>query len=327
MNVLWIILGVTGFVAALVLLVSYICFRMAFYVPKKRHFNDNADAFFPNGGVYDPYKENMDKWLKETRALPHEEFSITSFDGLKLYGKYYEFKKGAPIELMFHGYRGSAERDLCGAAQRCFKVGRSALIVDLRAAGKSEGNVITFGINEHRDCLSWVDFMVGHFGSQVKIVLAGISMGASTVLMAASKPLPPNVIGVLADCGFSSAKAIIKKVISDMKLPPDMSYPFVRLGAKLFGHFDLEELSVVEAMKNCRVPAIFYHGEKDGFVPCDMSRENFEACIAKKRLVIMPDADHGLCYPVEPERYVQELKDFFGEDASYKFQEVAVSEE
>jgi hypothetical protein len=37
-------------------------------------------------------------------------------------------------------------------------------------------------------------------------------MGASTVLMAAGQDLPKNVIGVLADCGYTSAKEIIQEV-------------------------------------------------------------------------------------------------------------------
>ena len=101
-----------------------------------------------------------------------------------------------------------------------------------------EGKVITFGIKEHRDCLAWVDFMVEHFGPDVKIILTGISMGASTVLIAAGRELPKNVIGVLADCGYNSAKDIIRKVIRQMNIPVAPGYFFVKLGARIFGHFD-----------------------------------------------------------------------------------------
>ena len=59
--------------------------------------------------------------------------------------------------------------------------------------------------------------MINHFGNDVKIVITGISMGASTALMMAGTNLPKNVIGVLADCGFTSAKQIIKKVVKDTK--------------------------------------------------------------------------------------------------------------
>lgn len=309
------ILGALAFLVLAVLLIAYVCYRIAFRAkPQKPASADVIEL--PYGEIYEAFREPMERWAKQTRAMPHEEFSITSFDGLTLYGKFYEYAPNAPIELMFHGYRGNAERDLPGGVQRCFKVGRSALLVDQRCSGKSEGHVITFGIREHRDCLSWVDFMVEHFGKDVKILLTGISMGAATVLMAGGKPLPENVIGILADCGYASAKDIIQVVIQKMGLPVALSYPFVKLGAKLFGGFDLEAYSPEEAAKHCTVPVIFYHGEDDDFVPCHMSRTNFDACPSRKQLVTIPGAGHGLSYAVDPERYLTTLRDFFGPEAS-----------
>ena len=314
MKLLWIIPAALGLCALLALLTSYICFRMAFYVPKRKPKGDEIEI--PQGEIYEVFREKMENWVRSVRAMPHEDMEIQSFDGLTLRGKYYEFAPGAPIELMFHGYRGSAERDLCGGVDRCFKLGRSALIVDQRCSGGSDGKVITFGIKEHRDCLSWVDFMLRRFGPEVKIILTGISMGASTVLMAADKPLPPNVIGILADCGYSSPRDIIKKVIRQIGLPADLLYPFVKLGARIFGGFNLEELAPVDAVKKCKVPVIFYHGEDDDYVPWEMSKINFDACASRKRLVIVPGAGHGLAYPVAPQEYLREAREFFGPEAS-----------
>ena len=308
---LWIFLGIVAILAVIVLIISYICFRMAFYSPDRDPEKYGTDCV-PEDEIYEPFREQMEAWAKETKEMIHEEFSIISFDGLKLYGKYYECKKGAPIELMFHGYRGTAQRDLSGGVQRCFKLGHNSFIVDQRASEKSEGNIISFGINEYKDCLKWIDFMVEHFGSDVKIILTGISMGASTVLMASGNFLPNNVVGVLADCGYNSPKDIIKKVIKDMGIPVNLGYFFVKLGARIFGHFDLEETSPQEALKNCTVPVIFFHGENDDYVPCEMSKINFDACKSRKMLITVPDAGHGLSYPIAPERYLTALKEFFG---------------
>lgn len=301
-------LGIVIFLAVAVAVIAYICYRMAFYTQK---IESTEEYPIPEGEIYEPWRDVMVKWMKESRALPHREFSITSFDGLTLRGKYYEHTPGAPIELMMHGYRGDAERDLCGGVQRSFALGRNALIVDQRGCGKSDGHTITFGVNEHRDCLAWVDFMIKRFGPDVKIILTGISMGASTVLMAAGRELPKNVIGVLADCGFTCARDIIQTVIREMGLPPKLAYPFVKLGARIYGHFDIDEYPAIEAVKNCKVPVIFYHGEDDAYVPCDMSRENFEACASAKKLVTIPGAGHGLCYPVAPKLYLESLREFF----------------
>lgn len=307
---IWFWIGLSAAVVlVLTLLTAYICFRMAFLT--RRRVQEEGEFDIPVGRIYAPYRDKVIQWVQEVRALPRQEYSITSFDGLKLYANFYEYAPGAPIELMFHGYRGTPERDLPSGVQRCFKVGRSALVVEQRACGRSEGKVISFGINEHKDCLAWIDFTVRHFGPDVKIILTGISMGAATVLMAAGKELPSNVVGVLADCGYNSAKEVIQKVIRDMHLPAGVLYPFVKLGARLFGHFDLEETDAETAMKSCKVPVIFYHGEADDFVPCYMSQKNYDACVSRKQLVTIPGAGHGLCYAVDPEKYLETLKSFF----------------
>lgn len=313
-------LGIGAVVIGLIILViAYICYRMAFYNPKKEV--DPERIHIPEGEIYEPFREQMEDWVRWTRSLPHEDMEITSFDGLKLRAKFYEYAPGAPIELMFHGYRGNAERDLSGGVFRCFSVGRSALIVDQRSCGNSEGEVVTFGIKEHRDCLSWLDFAIGRFGPDCKIILTGISMGASTVLMAAGRELPKNVIGVLADCGYTSAKDIIQVVIRTMKLPPKLSYPFVKLGARIFGGFDLEETSAIEAVEKISVPVFFTHGESDDFVPCRMCRQLHGACRSTKTLVLIPGAGHGLAFPVARNAYIQTLLDFFGPEASAELKE------
>ena len=289
-------------VVLLALLISYICFRLVFYVPRKNEVPSD-ELPLPIGKIYEPYHPLMKKWILEARSFKSEDYYIESFDGLKLHAKYFEYAPDAVLEIMFHGYRGSAERDLSGGIQRCFALGRNVLLADQRTSCGSEGNVISFGINEHRDCLSWIDFAVKQFGPDVKIVLTGISMGASTVLMAAGKELPANVVGVLADCGFSSPKEIIKKCAGDLRFPANLLYPFIKLGAKLFGNFDLEEYTPLEAMETCKLPVIFFHGEDDVFVPCDMSREMYAACKSPKRLVTIPKAGHGLVYVVDNDLY------------------------
>ena len=303
-------------IAVLILLICYICYRMAFYA--KRTPEDASGEFtLPPGEIYEPYHDVMRAWADETAKLPCRELEITSFDGLTLRGKYYEYAPGAPVELMFHGYRGNGERDMSGGIQRCFRVGRSALIVDQRSSGHSDGHVITMGIHECRDCLDWLDFAIRKFGPDCKIILTGISMGASTVLMAGGRELPENVIGILADCGYTSAKEILCTIMGQMKIPPAIGYPLAKLGAKLFGKFDLDADAPVEAVKKCRVPVIFFHGESDDYVPAWMSRANYEACASRKQLVLIPGAGHGLAFPVDQDGYVKALYEFFGPEASH----------
>ena len=78
-------------------------------------------------------------------------------------------------------------------------------------------------------------------------------MGAATAMITSGyDDLPENIVGIVADCGYTSAEDIIKKVMRDMKLPPDLLYPFIRLGAKIFGRFDIDEFSPIEQVKKSK---------------------------------------------------------------------------
>ena len=295
------------------LIVLLILFILVFYAPRR----PEPEFPLPPGPAYEPYHGVMIEGMKRLRAYPHETFTIQSHDGLTLCGRYFEYAPGAPMEIMFHGYRGTADRDLCVGMDRAFALGHSCLIVDQRTTGGSGGRVITFGLREYRDCLRWVDFAVEHFGKDVRIILTGISMGGATVLLAAGEDLPSNVVGVLADCGFTSAKAIIRKVAKQLHLPPGLVYPAVRLSALLFAGLDLEENSPIEAMGRVKVPVIFAHGEADNLVPCYMSRENYDACVSPKAIFTAPGAGHGLCYLATGEDYIEALRCFWIEQGIY----------
>ena len=69
-------------------------------------------------------------------------------------------------------------------------------------------NIWAFGLIERFDCLEWVEWATAKCGSELPIYLCGVSMGATTVLMAAGLELPENVHGITADCGFTSPHAI-----------------------------------------------------------------------------------------------------------------------
>lgn len=285
---------------AYALTISYTSYRIAFRAPKRQP----GDApSMPSGEQYLEYKETIDSCVQEIMDRPYEEVSIISFDGLKLSGRYYHVADGAPLQIQFHGYRSSGYVDFCGGTKLALKLGYNVLVVDQRSHGRSEGKTIAFGVEERKDCLRWTNYALERFGQDIKIVLAGISMGAATVLMASDMELPPNVKGIMADCPYSSPKEIICKVGKEMKFPLILLYPFIKLGARVFGGFRLEECSAVEAVSKAKVPILLIHGEADSFVPCEMSRAIKEAGGDNVELHTFPGATHGMSYMVDAERY------------------------
>lgn len=294
--------------AAAFFVICFACYRKAFYLSK----NTNKDPHIMlEGEQYEALKNEILPMVDSALKIPYKEVQTVSFDGLKLYGKYYEAKKGAPLEIMFHGYKSIALRDFCGAMQTTLAAGRNVLLIDERAHGKSEGRCLAFGVLERFDCLSWIDFAIKTFGKDTKIILVGVSMGAATVLMASNLELPENVVGIVADSGYTSPKEIIKKVIGEMGLPVKISYFFAFMGAEIFGKFNLHESDAITSVKESKVPILFFHGEDDRFVPCEMVHRLYDAANCPKNILTVKGAGHGLEYMLEKDNYLAELKKFY----------------
>lgn len=286
---------------------SFYAYRVTFYAPKRIP----GELYkLPEGPQYEKEHKNILTSIHKMLEYSYEEVTITSFDGTELFARYYHVTDNAPLQIQFHGYKSSAILDFCGGSYLSRKMNQNALVVDQRSHGKSQGSVITFGIKERRDCLCWIDYARTRFGADVPIILSGLSMGAATVLMTADLDLPDNVRGIIADCPYSSPKAIIQKVCTDLKLPARLIYPFVKLGALLFGHFHLEESSAIAAVKHTKVPILLIHGQDDHFVPCQMSVDIQNSCASMITLTTIPDAGHGLSYLTAPEKYEKATMEF-----------------
>ena len=290
---------------AVVLGGGYYAYRVAFFSPKKNRNRIPSTS----GHQYDPYREEMARIYHQLNDRECEFVTVESFDGLKLSGRYYHIQDGAPLDIGFHGYRSSPMTDFSGGSELSFNLGHNVLLVDQRAHGKSEGRTITFGIKERWDVLSWVNYASEHFGADTKILLYGISMGAATVLMASELELPKNVRGIIADCPYASPMKIILHVAKGMPLPLWLVKPFVILGAKIFGGFDIHEMDAARAVKHAEVPILIIHGEADGFVPCEMSDIVSENPDLVTRHTF-PGADHGISYLVDSNRYRKLVTEF-----------------
>ncbi|MBR2041699.1 MAG: alpha/beta hydrolase [Oscillospiraceae bacterium] len=290
----------------IILLSSYLAYRRAFYHSPKRKENIFS---VPNSPQYSAGRDNMLGLIKDFDALPFEQVYITSFDGLRLAARYYHAADGAPLQIEFHGYKGTAIRDFCGGNKLARNLGQNTLVVDQRAHGKSEGKTICFGIKEKYDCLSWINYALERFGD-IPIVLLGVSMGGATVLMASGLELPENVKCIVADCPYSSPEEIIRKECAKTGIPPFIGMPLIRLGALLFGNLRISG-GAEEAVKNTKVPILILHGEADDFVPCDMSRKIKAANPKMVTLETFPDAAHGFSYILHTERYENKTKEFF----------------
>ncbi len=261
-------------------------------------------------------KEEIDAFLFASENLATtktEDVSITANDGTELIGHFYHNEKPKRILIAMHGWRSSWSRDFGLVAKFWKENGCSILFVEQRGQNGSGGEHMGFGLIERFDCIEWIRYAENRFGTSLPIYLAGISMGASTVLMASGMDLPSCVHGIIADCGFTSPRDIWKHVVNkNLKLPYIGPREF--MANEMFRkklNMNVSEYSTIKAMESCTVPILFIHGGKDKFVPIQMTYKNYLACKSPKRLFVAPGAGHAMSYFHEKEGYERTTLDFW----------------
>lgn len=268
-----------------------------------------------DSGPLAKYKETFDEGYKYLDSMKGKRVYTRSIDGLRLAATYHNNDSETTI-LLFHGYRSDGRFDFACVVKYYIELGLNVLVVDQRSSGESEGKLITFGIKERYDVVKWVEFINRHYAPK-NIFLSGVSMGASTVMMAANLRLPDNVRGIIADCGFTSATDIIKRVARRaFKINATPILPLLNVGCKMFGKFSLYEIDTVKALSESDIPIFFIHGKCDNFVPCEMSEISYKAARAEKYIYLVENADHGISFLVDPIGIQKQISDFVKKQCS-----------
>lgn len=248
-----------------------------------------------------------------------ETAEILSYDGVKLVGHLRRCENEKRLIIAMHGWRSSWTNDFGAISDFWHENGCSVLYAEQRGQGESGGEYMGFGLIERYDCIEWVKWANRNGYAGIPIYLCGISMGASTVLMAAGLELPENVHGIMADCGYTSVHEIWKHVAEEnlrvsykgiaATVADDICRKKIRIGTK--------DYSTTDAMRVCRVPVLFIHGTDDKFVPIDMTYENYKACRSPKRLLVVPGAGHGMSYIADKKAYEKKAKEFWNDFDGY----------
>lgn len=260
----------------------------------------------PYGRFYDHISAG-DQWMKDHNA---QDLWTTSADGLKLHALWLPAEDAKGTVLLAHGYRSVYLADFGLVFEMYHKLGMNLLIPDQRSHGKSEGKFITFGVKESDDVYRWIMLHNRTLGGY-PMILSGLSMGASTVMYLADRDLPPNVCGIIADCGFTSPYDIIAEVYrKTVRLWPAPSLLAADLFARLFGGFSLREKDSRRSLAGSKLPILMVHGKEDNFVPCRMSEEAYAACTSPKRLILAEKAGHGVSFLHIPEEYTAAVISF-----------------
>lgn len=258
-------------------------------------------------GKYYDYIVASNKWLKDHNA---QDIYLNSLDDLKLHGFWVPADDPKGTILLAHGYRSTPLIDFGFIFEFYHSREFNLLIPHQRSHGESQGRFITFGVKESEDMIGWLRLHNQIFGAY-PLLLSGISMGASTVLYLANRVLPNNVKGIIADCGFTSPKEIIEEVYKGViRLPAMPTLWAVEFFTRVFAGFSLTEKDSRKTLANSRYPILLIHGKDDGFVPCRMSQDGFNACSGVKDILLVDGAEHGLSFVVDSDKYTKAVDAF-----------------
>lgn len=266
-----------------------------------------------SGADVSALKEASDKAMQWVEEYGYEKYAIESQNGQKLVG--YLLKPEKPSKVFVfcsHGYRSNGLSEYCMLSQYYLKKGFNVFMCDHVASGQSEGKYVGFGHFECDDCIDWLWYLVKTFGSDIKIIVHGISMGAATVmLMSSSKNLPENVKMIVSDCGYTSAWDEFAYKLHDMHIPQEPILKIANEINKKKAGYDFKDTDALQSVKNARVPMLFVHGGADTFVPTYMVNLLYEACSSEhKDILIVDGADHAQSYIVGKEAYEKKLDEF-----------------
>ena len=310
-----VLIVVLSLIAAL-LIASFIFANAVFNICFKRAKNPedniekNIHLIEKGGGDGNKIREGRD-WMLSQETEHHY---ITSRDGLRLHGIL--IRNNATdkkrIAVLVHGYQGAPSFDFSAAAQFYYSNGFSLFLPDQRTHGESEGEYITFGAFERYDIVDWCKYIDDYTEHKYEFILSGVSMGATTVLLAAAEPDMIKLNYITADCGFTAPRRIFTHVFKQWYHLP--TFPILNIADFICKHkakFSFDEFSTTDAVKKLCAPVTFLHGEADDFVTPDNSRDNYEACTGVKTILTVPDAAHGVSYIKDPVAVQCELQKAF----------------
>ncbi|SUY47973.1 exported protein [Clostridium putrefaciens] len=261
------------------------------------------------------FKEQIKRGLIDNefyKSLKKEEFFIESKDSLRLRGIYIKSNNESNKTMIFvHGITVGLAYSIKYISMFLEK-GWNVLIYDQRRHSKSEGKYSTYGYYEKEDLDLFVNWVINKKGEGEIIGLHGESMGAATVLQYAK--INKFAKFIISDCAFSSLNELLERKVKEKGA---LLKPILKLMSKRAvrkAKFSFNFISPIEVVRKTSIPIMFIHGDKDKFVPWDMSVAMYDSKeVGIKRLYIAKGARHAQSIEVNKFKYEEEVMKFVDE--------------
>ena len=242
-----------------------------------------------------------------------EVVSVTTEDGLKLYGWYIPGENGATI-MILHGTPGGRQDGLY-EADILNEAGYGVLMGSFRAHDECEGELISFGYHEQKDIAAWHQYLLSREDVDPKrIGLFGESMGGGTSILYTAKN--PGIRALATGSGFAlTQEVVVLFLIFDTDLPPaliPLLARFILFWAERGADFKAETLETQAVISQISpVPILIIHGGSDDKIGPTVGKQLYEAAAEPKELIWFDEAGHVNFEDYYPEEYQAALVGFF----------------
>jgi len=246
-------------------------------------------------------------------GMVFEVVSVTTEDGLKLYGWYIPGENGAAIMIQ-HGTPGGRQDGLY-EADILNKAGFGVLLGSFRAHDECEGELISFGYHEQKDLAAWHQYLLSRDDVDPKrIGLFGESMGGGTSILYSAKN--PGISALATGSGFALTQEVVVLFLKfDTDLPPaliPLLARFILFWAERGADFKAETLDTQAVISQISpVPILIIHGGSDDKIGPNAGKQLFEAASEPKELIWFDEAGHVNFEDYYPEEYQASLVGFF----------------
>ncbi|HYR88870.1 MAG TPA: alpha/beta hydrolase [Terriglobia bacterium] len=231
-----------------------------------------------------------------------------SSDGIPLRGWWNPGDPAKPVIIFVHGLNRSRLELLTRGAESSRR-GYGVLLFDLRNHGESGNAYTTLGVHERRDVCAAQKLVMEKAGDRPQ-VLWGVSMGASTAILAAKQC--PGFKAIVSDSSFLSFRETIAHHLRlFFRLP---AFPIANLIVAITGMragFDPDDGDVETAVVAIDVPILFIAGGADRRMPPALAERMWKAARSPfKELLVVPGAGHGEAFSKDRETYLNSVYRF-----------------
>jgi len=260
-----------------------------------------------------PEKDPIDASPKDV-GLNFEDISFLSHDQeTELSGWVIHPVADPKMTIIFaHGYKGDRVQDnvpFLPLAKDLVERGYRIILFDFRNSGLSEGEMTTIGVKEKLDLLGAIQWVKSEYDDPIGLL--GISMGASTSILAAAED--KDVVGVVADSPFSDLRSYLEENMPVWTNLPNFPFtPLILSIVPMIADIDIDEASPINVLDSFEHrPILFIHSKDDTAIPYTESKKMVEKNQGQFDVWLTEKADHVKSYSLYPDEYVERVDEFF----------------